>query len=202
MSEGISNRWLLLFGGAGVVVLVVGLFVLMASDAPAGTPTGPVTPPVERSEARPPAAGDRPTIAAPNPPGESPAAKPPSTPPPSEPAIVHDNSNAPPDPAAAKYQVPPQVQNNVFKAVTPAVAACSPPRTSEMAGKNRGFASISYTLVIETGKAELEQVDAKADFLDAEHLGCIKKAFEGVGFDVAADQAPGRFPVTLQMAVP
>jgi len=83
------------------------------------------------------------------------------------------------------------------------VAACSPPRTSgEGDGKPRGFATVSYTVVVEQGKARLEQVDAKAETLSAEHLACIKKAFEGVGFDTPTDQAPGRYPITLQFAVP
>ena len=92
MSEGKSNRWLLIFGGAGVIALVVGLFVLMANDAPAGTPTGPTTPPVDRPESRP-ASSDRPSSVSHS--GALPAARPGLV----AAAIIRAPAAAPPAPA-------------------------------------------------------------------------------------------------------
>ena len=202
MTEPSGNRGLLVVAALAVVALVVGLFVLMSADD-RGQTTAPE--PVEVAAVEGAREPDR--TATMSAPGDRPAARPEgkpatSTPPPStKPPEVYDHSGEPqPDAAPAYAPASAPVRDEIFKSVAPSIARCSPP---DRAGKPKDLLVLGFTIVVENGKVSLDEVQVgDSANVTAEHRECIKSAFETVGFDPPAGQSDGRFPVTLQYAVP
>jgi hypothetical protein len=195
MSDGKGKRGLLILGGVAVVALVAGLFVLMSANDPAPDPTRPD--PVGVAEPDRPSTIGPSTAAAP----DSGAVKPP-VPVSSAPPVIHDHSGKDEPDAGTAFPVAPQIKNSIFRNVTPALTQCSPPPAGS-GDQPRDFVVVGFTIVVDQGKVSLEGVDvSEAPNLTPEHRECLKKAFSAVAFELTAEQEPGRFPVTLQFAVP
>jgi hypothetical protein len=200
MTERSGNRGLLVAAALAVVALVAGLFVLMSTDeAPKGTAPEPVE--VAADDRGPDrtatmsAPGDRPTSR----PAGKPATSAPTTGP--KPPMVFDHSGEPqPDAAPGLAPAAAPVRNRIFELAGPAIAKCAPP---ERAGKPKDLLVMGFTIVVENGKVSLDEVQVgDSANVTPEHRECIKQAFQSVGFEPPAGQSDGRFPVTLQYAVP